>query len=250
MPQIKKNYEIVSAIYPHIMNGVRYDFWADYIYGLTNKYIGKRANILELGAGNCLLAHHLKKYYKKIIPTDLSFQMLASCKDPSIKRVCCNMTSLPFKTSFDLIYSCFDSINYLTKKKELSNLFSNIFHLLSDNGIFTFDASLINNSRIHIKHPVREGRFKGIKYKHKTSFDEKKRIHKNEFEIHLKDKKIYREIHKQKIYPFFDYFKLLQKNNLYVVECFNAFTFFDADENSNRVQFIVKKETEKNNALV
>ncbi len=227
------------------MKKVRYDFWTDYLYMLSKEYVPKRAKVLELGAGNCSLAHHFKEHYKKIISTDLSFHMLNSSKDKKLKRVCCNMTSLPFKKSFDLIYSCFDSINYLTRKKDLNNLFSNISSLLSNKGIFTFDVSLENNSRVHIKEPIREGKYKGIKYKHITSFDEKKKIHKNEFEIQLKNKKNYREVHKQKVYPFFDYFRLVQKNGLYVVECFDAFTFYDADENSKRVQFIVKKQDGK-----
>lgn len=241
MQKLNKDYEIVSQIYSHLMKKVRYDFWADYLYMLTQEYVSKRANVLELGAGHCSLAHHLKEYYKKIIPTDLSFQMLNSSKDKKLKRVCCNMTSLPFQTSFDLIFSCFDSVNYLIRKKDINNLFSNVSSLLSDKGIFTFDVSLENNSKVHIKEPIREGKYKGVIYKHFTSFNKKKRIHRNEFEIQLKNKKNYREVHKQKIYLFFDYFRLLQKNGLYVVECFNAFTFYDADENSKRVQFIVKK---------
>ena len=241
MQKLNKNYEIVSQIYSHLMKKIRYDFWAEYLYKLTQEYVSKIANVLELGAGNCLLAHHFKKYSKKIIATDLSFQMLDFSKDKKLKRVCCNMTSLPFQTSFDLIYSCFDSINYLTRKRDINNLFSNISSLLSDKGIFTFDVSLENNSMVHIKEAIREGKYKGISYKHFTSFDKKKKIHKNEFEIKLNNKKIYREVHKQKIYSFIDYFKLIQKNGLYVVECFNAFTFNDADENSKRVQFIVKK---------
>lgn len=250
MSQIRKNYEILSQIYPHLMKKVKYDYWADYLFMLTKKHVGKRAKVLELGAGNCSLAHHFKKYYKKIIVTDLSFSMLASNKDLLLKTVCCNMLLLPFRKSFDLIYSSFDSINYLTKKKDLDKLFSNISYLLSVKGIFTFDVSLVNNSKIHIKEPVRKGKYKGINYIHKTSYNEKTRIHKNEFEIVTKNNKFYREVHKQKIYPFFDYFKLLQKNNLYVVECFKAFTFYDADENSNRVQFIVKKQSEEIDAVV
>ena len=215
MQKLNKNYEIVSQIYSHLMKKVRYDFWADYLYMLTKECVSKGAKVLELGAGDCSFAHHFKQYYKKIIPTDLSFHMLSSSKDKTLKRVCCNMTSLPFKSSFDLIYSCFDSINYLIRKKDLNNLFSNISSLLSDKGIFTFDVSLENNSKLHIKEPIREGKYKGINYKHITSYDEKRRIHKNEFEIQLKNKKNYREVHKQKIYLFLIYSLLAKCFPLY-----------------------------------
>lgn len=50
------------------------------------------------------------------------------------------------------------------------------------------------------------------------------------------------EIHKQKIYDFYYYFEVIESCNLYVMECFNSFTYKDADENSERVQFIVKRK--------
>jgi len=241
MPIYKKNYLLVSKIYPHLMRKINYKYWSDYLVMLSENYVTNKSNVLELGAGNCLLAFYLKDNFKNIIATDLSFSMLNSSKDKKVKKVCSNMTSLPFKYSFDLVISCFDSINYLIKKNDLLKLFTSIHNLLSDTGIFTFDVSLENNSKIHIKVPIREGKFKEITYKHLSSYDEINRIHKNTFEIKLKNKNVYKEVHKQKIYPFFDYFRLLQKCGLYVLECFDAFTFNDATENSNRVQFIVKK---------
>lgn len=240
MPNRSENYSLVSKIYPHLMRKIRYEYWADYLILITEQYVQSKSLVLELAAGNCMLAKFFQNKYKNIIASDLSFSMLNSSADKSIKKILCNMTSLPFKNSFDLIISCFDSINYLLTKKDVNKLFANINNLLSDKGIFTFDVSLENNSRIHIKEPIREGKYKGIAYKHTTSYDQKKRIHKNSFEIKLKDK-TFKEVHKQKIYPFYDYFKLLQKNKLFALHCYDAFTFKDATENSNRVQFVVKK---------
>ncbi|PIW68980.1 MAG: hypothetical protein COW08_09640 [Ignavibacteriales bacterium CG12_big_fil_rev_8_21_14_0_65_30_8] len=240
MPIRSENYSLVSKIYPHLMRKISYEYWADYLFLISKNFIKRDAFVLELAAGNCTLAKFYNKKYKNIIATDLSFSMLNSSADKSIKKVLCNMISLPFKNSFNLIFSCFDSVNYLLIKKDVNKLFANINNLLSDKGIFTFDVSLENNSRIHIKEPIREGKYKGITYKHTTSYDPKKRIHKNSFEIKLKDK-TFTEVHRQKIYPFIDYFKLLQKNELFVLHCYDAFTFKDATENSNRVQFVVKK---------
>ena len=60
----------------------------------------------------------------------------------------------------------------------------------------------------------------------------------------MPDGKKYREIHKQRIYDFYFYFDVIEKNGLYVAECFDAFTFKDASPNSERAQFILKKEPE------
>ena len=40
---------------------------------------------------------------------------------------------------------------------------------------------------------------------------------------------------------YYEYFDLIEQSKLYVVECFDAFTFDDAKANSKRVQFVVKK---------
>jgi len=57
-------------------------------------------------------------------------------------------------------------------------------------------------------------------------------------DIHLQEKA--NEIHKQKIYKFEDYFEIIAKAGMYVVECLDAFTFNNGNQHSERVQFIVK----------
>ena len=150
------------------------------------------------------------------------------------------MTMLPFKSKFDLIYSTFDSVNYLTSKKSLLNLFKGIKEILKDDGIFTFDVSLERNSLLHVEKPVRKGSCCGISFVHNTSYNKKMRIHKNIFKIKIEND-IFTEVHKQKIYPFELYFDLIDSAGLYVVECMETFSFIKASADSERVQFIVKK---------
>ena len=63
----------------------------------------------------------------------------------------------------------------------------------------------------------------------------------NSWKIFLDDAEII-EVHKQKIYPLEKYFELVEDCGLYVVDCFESFSFEDAHDNSERVQFILKKE--------
>ena len=86
----------VSHIYPHLMDFISYKWWARYIYSITNKKITKNPLVLELAAGNCSLARHLSKLYKNYIATDISLSML-NYNDEKIKKICCDMTSIPYK---------------------------------------------------------------------------------------------------------------------------------------------------------
>ena len=97
------------------------------------------------------------------------------------------------------------------------------------------------NSLKHINTPVREGKLNEIEYIHRSIYDEGSRIHKNIFELKFPNGEMHKETHKQKIFHFEDYFNYIEKAKLYVVDCVEAFTFRKGNENSKRVQFIVKK---------
>jgi hypothetical protein len=232
------NYSKVCDIYDHMMRKVRYDFWADYINSIAEEYIDENALVLELAAGNCRLAKYLSAYYPKLIATDLSVPMLNKYQNSNFPKVCCDMMSLPFNGKFNLVVSAFDSINYILTKKNLLLFFKEIRRVLSNNSIFTFDVSLEKNSFKHVKDPIRMGSYKGVKYKQETMFDSNKNIHTNFFSITYPNGQVYNEIHTQKIYSLDTYFDTLEKADLAVKDCFDAFTFKNGNENSSRVQFI------------
>jgi SAM-dependent methyltransferase len=151
------------------------------------------------------------------------------------------MTALPFQSKFDAIISAFDSINYLLSKKSLEKLFNETYRLLSDNGIFTFDVSLEKNSLKSERFLNRKGSYNNIKYIQRSKFDSEKKIHFNKFELTFPDGRVEKEIHKQRIYPVETYFELLSNCGFVIQNCFDAFTFNDADEKSIRVQFVTIK---------
>lgn len=223
------------------MRFINYADWAEYYYLLGNKYIKRKASVLELAGGNCKLSTYLKTYYSNIIVTDLSVEMLRQAEVRNITRVCCNMEALPFKKKFDFIISAFDSVNYLLTKKSISNLFSEVYNVISPGGIFSFDVSLENNSLKNLKYLNRSGYYKGINYIQKSEYDREKRIHTNKFKIIMEDGDSFVEVHKQKIFPLDVYFELLVENGFIIKECFDAFSFEDCTNKSERVQFLVLK---------
>jgi SAM-dependent methyltransferase len=237
----EKIYRRLPLIYNHLMRKIRYDYWADYIYRIASKYIPDKASVLELAAGDCRLAGYLIKKFPNLIVSDLSYYMLSRSEGKIKNKVCCDMLFMPFRKKFDLIYLTFDSINYLLTRKELLSFFKQIKEQLNNDGVLAFDASLENNSISHVKEPNRRGSYKRYNYLHRSIYNKKTRIHKNIFEITLQDGKIFKETHKQKILDYYEYFDLIEQAKLYVVECFDAFTFNDAKADSKRVQFVVKK---------
>lgn len=237
-----KIYSHLASIYSHLMRSIDYDSWADYIIKISSELKSKNIIALELACGTGNLAKKLKNVFNFYVATDSSLSMLMQFEEDKIHRVVCDMTSLPFKKKFNFVFSTFDSINYLTSKEKILKLLNSVDSSLTDDGIFTFDVSLENNSIRYQKYLNRKGNFEGIHYIQKSKYDKEKRIHYNIFDITLKDGSKVREIHKQKIYEFDEYFRIIDKSNFYVMNCYEAFTFNNANAESERAQFILKKK--------
>lgn len=244
MPLQKVNdpYKHVSSIYPELMRFVSYKWWARYLFFISKKHFKKNPKVLELAGGNCALAKYLRKQFYFYVVSDISLSMLKS-SSVNVNRVCCDMTKLPFKGKFDLVISAFDSVNYLTNKKQLKSLFDEVKNILSDDGVFTFDASLEKNSYKHQKYADNhKGKIDGYIFKRKSVYLPASRIHKNIFKIKNPDGKILTEIHRQKIFPFQTFFDISDKSDLYVVNCYEAFSIQRGSSKSDRVQFVMKRK--------
>ena len=235
-----KNYEHIPVIYDYIMRFVKYGDWASYLHEITKKYLPKKPSVLELAAGNCKFANAFRKYYPNLIVSDLSFNMLKYDKKNLVPKICADMTELPFKFNFNLVYSTFDSVNYLTSKKKLIQMFKEVRNVLTSEGIFTFDVGMEKNSINHSKVLIRRGEHKGITFEQRSEYSKVSRLHKNSFKI-TKNGTTITEIHREKIYAFEDYFKMIDKAGLYTIDCLNAFTYDAAKKNSPRIQFILGK---------
>lgn len=234
-------YQHVSKIYSQLMAFVDYKWWAKYIYSITKQLLPKNPLVLEMGAGNCSLAKYLSRNYKNYIASDISFQMLNQ-KSNSLKKICCDMSSLPFKKKFDLIFSTFDSINYIITNKDLLKHFNEVSSYLNDSGVFTFDAALENNSYKHQKTAIKSGKIKGYSYKRDSTFNIKTKMHKNVFTVIYPNGEIFKETHTQKIFSFNAFFELAEKSGLYVVNCYKAFSYTKGKASSDRVQFIMRRK--------
>ena len=236
-------YDKVSLIYNGLMKDVDFKFWTDYILDIASNYTTADSSFLELAAGTCGMANIIKNRYPNIIATDVSLPMMQIDDQNCIQKVCCSMIQLPFKNKFDFVYCTFDSVNYLLTQKELFYMFREIKSLLNEKGIFTFDASLENNSLGFKEMQVTDDKYNGYTFKRINSYSNKNKIHKNVFYIQNSSGIKFKEIHKQRIYSFETYFRLVDKAGLMVKECYDGFTFNDGSTESERVQFVIGKST-------
>lgn len=119
--------------------------WFSYLKSLSGISSFHSKSILDLGCGTGKMAIYFAKEKAKVTAVDISKQMLKIAdKNAYDNKVRLNLIGLDmtkFKTSanFDFVYSACDSLNYLTKEEDLKTVFKNIYSMLKDNSIFTFD---------------------------------------------------------------------------------------------------------------
>ena len=237
-----KDYSALAQFYSHLMKSIDYKKWANYIFEISRELKREEVSVLELAAGNANVSAHLAKKFSYILISDRSVEMLRQCQDLANSKVCFDMTEIPLKKKFDFAFSTFDSVNYLLTKEKFIKMLSEVHRVLNDDGIFTFDVSLEKNSLRYQKYLNRKGKYLGIKYRQQSKFDPKKRMHFNYFEITFADGSTVEEIHKQKIYEFEEYFRFIDESGFYVCKCVETFSWKDANRNSERAQFILKKK--------
>ncbi len=238
---IVKPYEKVSAIFDTLMKKLDYESWSNYILKIAGDYIEIDAKILELGAGNCKIAEFISARYSNYVATDISLSMLSSSKKNNLNKICCDMTALPLKSKFDFIFSNFDGVNYILKQKTLFRLFTEVFHLLKSDGVFTFDVSLESNSLNFVVSKSEEGRSNGYSFQRISHYNKISRIHSNHFCIKDDFGNEFKEVHKEKIYKIDTFIKLAEKAGLYTEACYDCFTFKDVKKKSQRAQFVMRK---------
>jgi len=144
------NYDYFAEVYEEIMDDELYNKWAEYV----NKNVNKNSSILELGCGSGQLGILLKRAGYNMTGLDLSTQMLTLAKDKQIEQsshyplVERDMKDLSDLSTYDSVISFNDSLCYLKNEQELARVFSEVYKVLNNDGLFLFDVHSIYQMRL------------------------------------------------------------------------------------------------------
>ncbi|MCI7238656.1 MAG: class I SAM-dependent methyltransferase [Anaerococcus sp.] len=144
-------YEDFAYIYDKLSFDIDYERYAQNIKDLCKKYQVGKENMLELAAGSGMLTRHFFDDFEKIDALDISPDMLkvfAQKYDAdNVNLIYYDMVSFINEKTYDLIVILLDSVNYVTEKEELIELFENSYKNLKDDSLLVFDI----NSEYKIK---------------------------------------------------------------------------------------------------
>jgi len=113
---------------------------ADKVLKYIKKHSSKSNSILELGVGNGkVLSLFPKKYSLSGLDIEKRYVELSKQKLPNAHLFVSSMHNFKVNKKFDVIFSIFDSINFLINFEQWKQTFRNAYNHLNDNGLFIFD---------------------------------------------------------------------------------------------------------------
>lgn len=142
---VLKPYELIAQMYDQIMEDIDYDYWADYLDGIIQEYAPNARTLLELGGGTGNLSISLNELdCYEISCSDLSAKMiqiakLKPTKGRAITFLELDARSFVSKSTFDVIFFVFDSLNYLTSLEDVKACFRQVHKAINPNGLWLFD---------------------------------------------------------------------------------------------------------------
>ncbi|MBQ3253909.1 MAG: class I SAM-dependent methyltransferase [Acholeplasmatales bacterium] len=138
---MKNSYKKFGYYYDEVMAELEYDLWLEFI----EPYLKKGNKILDLACGTGTFATMLKLSGYDSCGLDLSETIIEIANEKkkvnhlNIPFYVADMTNFKLNDKFDVITCFFDSVNFLSDKKQIDKMFNCVYSHLKDNGYFIFD---------------------------------------------------------------------------------------------------------------
>ncbi len=143
-------YDLLAAFYDRINSEIDYGAWADFIEKIFDREMKERPSLIaDLGCGTGKMTLALAKKGYDMTGIDYSVNMLGEAREAAqqaelserILFLCQDIRSFELYGTMGAIVSCLDTLNHITKEKDLSKVFSLVHNYLDPDGLFIFDVN-------------------------------------------------------------------------------------------------------------
>lgn len=241
-------YKEFATIYDELINNdIDYPSFGNFILETCERYSVNKDNYLDLACGTGNLTVNIFNSFKLSFGVDISMEMLTqaekkvrnnSCKP---KFICQDICKLDINNNFDLITCCLDSINYITEKEDLKELFLRVKQHLKPGGLFIFDI----NSYYKIKNILGNNTFT-------YDSDEVFYVWENRFEdeivdmylnFFIKEGETYHRVdeeHSERAYSTDFIAQLIEEVGLQCLERLDSYEHKEVSAETERIAFVVR----------
>lgn len=244
-------YTSFAEVYDQFMDNVPYREWADFLQEILQKEGINDGLVLDLGCGTGSMTEELAGRGYDMIGVDNSEDMLEIAMEKrqesghDILYLLQDMQGFELYGTVRAVVSVCDSVNYVTEKEELEQVFRLVNNYLDPGGIFVFDFNTEYKYReILGQQTIAENR-ENNSFIWENDYDEETGINTYELALFLKrEDGLYEkqeEIHYQKAYTLEAMKRIIERAGMEFVTAYDAFTDRRPDEKSERIYVIARE---------
>lgn len=258
-------YTSFASVYDQFMDNVPYAEWAEYLNALMKEYQVNDGIVLDLGCGTGTMTELLAGYGYDMIGVDCSEEMLNVAMDKRRKSGYDILYLLQDMREFELygtvraVVSVCDSINYITEKEDLEQVFRLVNNYLDPGCVFIFDFNTEYKYREIIgNRTIAEDREESS-FIWENYYDEEEKINEYDLTLFIKEGygtsreggptksdgaelfRRFRESHFQKAYALEEIQSILCNAGMEYVRAYDAFTKEEPHKKSERIYVIARE---------
>lgn len=247
-------YTSFAEVYDQFMDNVPYREWADFLQEILQKEGISDGLVLDLGCGTGSMTEELAGRGYDMIGVDNSEDMLEIAMEKrqesghDILYLLQDMQEFELYGTVRAVVSVCDSVNYVTEKEELEQVFRLVNNYLDPGGIFVFDFNTEYKYREVLgDRTIAENREDSSFIWDNYYYEEE---HMNEYELTLfiqeTDQKElyhkYQETHFQRAYTLEEIRELLEKSGLRFVAAYEDYTKDAPGKGSERICVVAREQ--------
>lgn len=247
-------YTSFAEVYDQFMDNVPYREWADFLQEILQKEGINDGLVLDLGCGTGSMTEELAGRGYDMIGVDNSEDMLEIAMEKrqesghDILYLLQDMQGFELYGTVRAVVSVCDSVNYVTEKEELEQVFRLVNNYLDPGGIFVFDFNTEYKYREVLgDRTIAENREDSSFIWDNYYYEEE---HMNEYELTLfiqeADQKElyhkYQETHFQRAYTLEEIRELLEKSGLRFVAAYEDYTKEAPGKGSERICVVAREQ--------
>ena len=247
-------YTSFAEVYDQFMDNVPYREWADFLQEILQKEGINDGLVLDLGCGTGSMTEELAGRGDDMIGVDNSEDMLEIAMEKrqesghDILYLLQDMQEFELYGTVRAVVSVCDSVNYVTEKEELEQIFRLVNNYLDPGGIFVFDFNTEYKYREVLgDRTIAENREDSSFIWDNYYYEEE---HMNEYELTLfiqeTDQKElyhkYQETHFQRAYTLEEIRELLEKSGLRFVAAYEDYTKEAPGKGSERICVVAREQ--------
>ncbi len=244
-------YTSFAEVYDTFMDNVPYEEWADYLEERLKEYGVKDGLVLELGCGTGSMTELLAEKGYDMIGVDNSEDMLEIAMEKRIESghdilyLLQNMQEFELYGTVKAVVSVCDSVNYITEKAELEEVFRLVNNYLDPQGIFIFDFNTEYKYREILGNQVIAEDREECSFIWENYYDHTSMINEYELTLFVQEEddlyRKYQESHFQKAYTLQDIRSMIEASGLKFVTAYDAYTQKAPMHNSERITVIARE---------